>query len=89
MANKRTLKRDINLICSDLFAECLAISLYHRDAKEENIEDLLSSILNIHADFIRRVSHPEPGMPQKVYFKKLTEDFEKQMNEVIDHICNL
>ena len=89
MANKRNLKHDINLICSDLFAECLAIALYSKEEKEEHIEDLLQSILNTHADFIRRVSHPEPGMPQKKYFKALTEDFENHVNELIDQICNL
>ena len=28
MANKRTLKHSINLVCGDLFAECVAARLY-------------------------------------------------------------
>jgi hypothetical protein len=89
MTNKRDLKRTINYICSDLFAECVAASLYSGKPEVENVNALLASILNIHNDFIRRISHPEPGMPQKKYFKHLIEDFNKQVNEIIDQIGNL
>ena len=89
MANKRELKRSINYICSDLFAETVATSLYDKKASKENLEALLASILIIHDDFIRRVSHPEPGLVPKVYYKAIIEDFNKQVSEIIDHIQNL
>ena len=89
MANKRELKRSINYICSDLFAEAVAVSLYDKKASKENLEALLASILIIHDDFIRRVSHPEPGLVPKVYYKAIIEDFNKQVSEIIDHIQNL
>ena len=89
MANKRELKRSINYICSDLFAETVAASLYDKKASKENLEALLASILIIHDDFIRRVSHPEPGLVPKAYYKAIIEDFNKQVSEIIDHIQNL
>jgi hypothetical protein len=89
MANKRELKRSINYICSDLFAETVAVSLYDKKASKENLEALLASILIIHDDFIRRVSHPEPGLAPKAYYKAIIEDFNKQVSEIIDHIQNL
>ncbi len=89
MAKKRDLKRSINYICSDLFAECVAASLYGQNQEKENIDALLSSILIIHSDFVRRISHPEPGMDQRVYFKTLIDDFNKQVGEIIDQIGNL
>lgn len=90
MAKKRDLKRTINYICSDLFAECVASSLYSgRKPSQENVDALLSSILVIHSDYVRRISHPEPGMEQKTYYKKLIEDFNKQVGEIIDQIGNL
>ena len=79
MSNKRDLKRTINYICSDLFAECVAASLYA----------LLTSILLVHSDYVRRISHPEPGIPQKKFYKILIEDFNKQVDELIDQIANL
>ncbi len=39
-------------------------------------------------DFIRRVSHPEPGMLARVYFKDLREKFVAQASEIIDQINN-
>ena len=48
-----------------------------------------SSILKIHSDFISRISHPEPGMKRKVYFAKLVEDFNKNVNEIIDQLNGL
>ena len=62
MSNKRDLKKTINYICSDLFAECVAASLYDGKPNEDNVNALLSSILMIQNDYVRRISHPEPGM---------------------------
>ena len=87
MANKRTLKQSINYICSDLFAETVAAALYNKEVRQENVDALLLSIL--HSDFIRRVSHPEPGLPAKTYYKAIIEDFNKQAAEIVDHIQNL
>ncbi len=89
MANKRNLKRTINYICSDLFAEAVAASLYGEKPNKDNIDALLSSILIIHNDFLSRVSHPEPGMDKKVYYKAIIEDFNKQASEIIDQIQTL
>ncbi len=89
MTNKRDLKRTINYICSDLFAECIAASLYSGKPNTENIQALLYSIITIHDDFLRRISHPEPGIPAKKFYKKLIEDFNKQVSEIIDQIGNI
>ena len=89
MANKRDLKRSINYVCSDLFAEGVAHSLYGAKADEDTVEAIWTSILKIHSDFISRISHPEPGMKRKVYFAKLVEDFNKNVNEIIDQLNGL
>jgi len=75
MSNKRDLKRTINYICGDLFTEGIAASLYGENRDTENIEAILTSILVMHNNYIRRVSHVQPGMPAKVYFKDLKEKF--------------
>ena len=88
MANKRDLKKIINYICGNLFSECVAVSLYD-NKKDEEITALVVSVLAMHSDYISRVSHPEPGMRPKAYFKDLREKFNAQVNEVIDNIANL
>ena len=89
MANKRSLKHIINLVCEDLFSECIAASLYGNNAHKDNAEALLFSMVKMQADFICRVSHPEPGMPAKQYYKDLREKFTAQVSELVDQIDNL
>lgn len=89
MANKRTLKRTINLICDDLLVECIAASLYGNENHKGNSDALLNMIIRINENFITRISHPEPGMPAHVYYKDLREKFAAQVSEIVDQINNL
>jgi hypothetical protein len=89
MANKRTLKRGIKLICGELFAECVAVSLYGPDSNEENYEALLFSIIKLQDNYISRVGHPEPGMPAATYFKDLKEKFNAEVEDLVNQINNL
>lgn len=89
MANKRSLKRGINYICSEMFAECVALSLYNVNSDKENVDSLLRNILHVHSDYIMRVSHPEPGMPAKKYYQVLISNFNDDVNNIIDQISTL
>ena len=89
MANKKSLKHSINLICEELFTECVAASLYGNEKNKGNAEALLFSVVKMQSDFVRRVSHPEPGMKPALYYKRLKEDFLKQVGELIDQINNM
>jgi hypothetical protein len=89
MTNKRNLKKAINIICESLFAECIAYSLYNGKADDDTVNSILTSIINVNSDFVRRISHPEPGMAPKEYYKRLIADFDKSANEIVDQICNL
>ena len=86
MTNKRHLKKAINRICCDLFSDCAAYALYNNE-KRDNINAILASILLMHNNHISRVSHPEPGMPAKVYYKDLTDKFNAQIDEIADQIA--
>ena len=88
MANKRDLKRTINYITSELFAETVAASLYN-GTQQADVDGILSSIVMVNDDFIKRVSHPEPGIKPGDYYKSLFADFSKQVGEIIDQISNL
>lgn len=86
MANKRALKKGINVICETLFAECVAVSLYGTKENRAKAEDQFYAIVKLQDHFIRRVSHPEPGISAKKYFLDLREKFGKQVTEILDHI---
>lgn len=89
MAKKRDLKQTINYICSELFAEAVAASLYGATTNTESIEELFSTILVTRNDFVKRISHPEPGMKAKKYYDKLIMDFNDRVSDIIDQIGNL
>lgn len=89
MASKRTLKKSINYICSELFAECVANSLYNVQKDDSDAEAMLHSILAIHANYVSRVSHPEPGISPKEYYSDLTQHFNAEISDVIDQIANM
>ena len=69
MSNKRDLKRNVNYVCSELFSEVVAASMYSDKVSDEDVKALLASILVIHNDYVRRVSHVEPaeGVLQEPY----------------------
>jgi hypothetical protein len=89
MANKRTLKHAINVICEELLAETVAASLYGNKQNKEDADAVFASIFRLGSDYISRISHVEPGMKPKLYFKHLREDFTKEADEIIEHINNL
>ena len=89
MANKRSLKHAINLICEELLAEAIAASLYGNGKNEENVDGILFSIIKLQNNYISRISHVEPGMQAKKYFKDLREKFTTDADEIIDQINNL
>lgn len=86
MSNKRDLKRVINYVCRDLFSECVAVMLYGGVTDKSQGEALLSSIINMHSNYVKRISHPEPGMKAQDYFKDLITQFQKEVDETIDQI---
>lgn len=88
MAKRRELKKAINLICSDLLAECLAAKQAHPNMKEVDIENIAMSILTMQEDFISRLSHVDRHQVRR-FFTQMREDLTVSTNEVIDHIYSL
>ena len=86
MMNKRSLKKAINAVSDQLFANAVAVSLYGNDRNAENDEVLINSILKLREDFVSRISHPEPGMKKQDYYRDLREKFISQAQELADQI---
>ena len=89
MAKRKDLKSIVSDTCADLVAEVVAISTYEVKANHDNVLNIISSILKARNDYVKRISHPEPGMEPKAYFRKITDDFVAEVSEIADHISNL
>lgn len=86
--NRRKLKKSINYLCGELFAECVAILHCHRDVPRQDVENVMKSILLMQDDLICRCSHVEPGST-KLYFKKLREKMTTTTDEIVENIMSL
>ncbi len=86
MASKKNLKHNLNCVCSELFAECLTTYLTVQKEDEDQIDALLTSILELQKEYTTRVSHPEPGIKPSKYYTVLVEDFNKQVAEILGNI---
>ena len=86
MANKRDLKKGITLICESIFAECIAAALYGPETHRKTAEDCANAIIKLEGHYLSRVSHPEPGMKAKAYYRDLRVQFTKDVNELLDQI---
>ena len=88
MANKRIIKKNISYIAGELFTECLVQSLYVPGTDKVKADKLMGEILTTQDDFLRRISHIEPGNV-KVFFKKLRADFNAKTEEFVEAIGKL
>ena len=86
MAKKRDLKRAINYVCSDLFAETVAASLYGNKHNKDEVDHTLAAIIVLRNDYIKRVSHPQPGMTPRHYYGEIIKGFNAQALEIIEQI---
>ena len=88
MAKRRTLKKNINYICSELFAEWVELTHYKVDIKQEDVDNVMTRILLMHDEFVSRISHTEPGNV-KGFYKKLRMDFNAQVSDIVSTISQL
>lgn len=86
MANKRQLKKGINALCNELLSETVAITLCGKQVEQKDIDKVMVNILNLQDDMLNRVSHPEPGMSQKAYFKKMRADILASVDDITEQI---
>ena len=88
MANRKSLKKQVNYIVGQLFSECLVNSLYVPGTDKEKADRLMTDILNMQDEFISRISHTESGQA-KTFYKKFRTDFNKQVGEIVDSLGKL
>lgn len=86
MAKRKDLKKGINYLCGELFAECVAIMHYEKPVQQKDVDALMTQILNLQDNMLSRVGHVEPGMTAKSYFKKLRTDVVNGADEISEQI---
>ena len=82
---RREIKKDINSLCADLFAECVALLHYKNKTDIKDVENVMLTSLKLQDDMVSRLSHVEPGST-KLFFKKMREELLTRTEEIVEHI---
>lgn len=92
MAKRRILKRDISYVAGDLFTEVLICKLYIPGVEQEKAETVMSRILDMQEEFIRRANRPD-GKDNPVlvreYYNKLRVDLQTEVDAIATEIGEL
>lgn len=92
MASRRTLKKNIGYIAGDLFTEALVCKLFIPGVDLEKTDVLMTRILDMQDEFIRRANCPdgkENKKRVKEYFSKLLADLQIEITAIAKEIGEL
>lgn len=78
MASRKNLKKTVNYIVGEVYTDCL-ITQVLKKADVETVEPLLVELLDIQDEFVKRISHTEPGNVKGFY-----NQFYKDFNDRVD-----
>ena len=81
MSNRRKLKKAVKSDLGELFADCVALSMVAHDDSEK-LQQVLADVTDAYHDFVPRISHVEPGLTPRVFFRKLRSDFAAKTAEL-------
>ncbi len=85
---RRELKKQINFLCSELLAECVACLCCGKAKNRADVDNVMVSILQLQSDMISRISHVQPGAT-KPFFKKLHSELITRTDEIVEQIKEL
>ncbi len=89
MASRKDLKKNVSCIISELLTECLIRREYVPGTDKETVDSIISELIEADEDFTCRISHTEPGMAAKAYYRAFYSDFNKKIEELIGKIEKL
>jgi len=87
MANRRTLKKGIQLVTSELITESYISFLMLKKLDKNSFDAVIEKIANINNDFLGRVNHPNGTKEPKLiksYYQKVIADFNKEVAQIIE-----
>jgi hypothetical protein len=78
----------VNYIASELLAECVVIGKFIPGVDKSKTDALMVDVLNMQDEFIKRISHTEPGNV-KGFYKKFRQDFNAQVDAIVEGLEKL
>ena len=76
MASRKDLKKQINNICGELFADCVALKMCEQ-GNDEQLNEVMLEIWDLRREYVSRISHTEK-LSERVFYKKLRAEFSEK-----------
>ena len=76
MANRKDLKKQINNICGELFADCVALKMCEQ-GNDEKLNEVMLEIWDLRREYVSRISHTEK-LNERLFYKKLRAEFSEK-----------
>jgi poly-D-alanine transfer protein DltD len=89
MAKRRYLKREIDSVAGELFAEVLMVESLTPGVDSDKVNALLDRILEMQEKFISKVNGRDNKDSAKQYFKQLHTELQTEVDSIADEIGKL
>ena len=87
MASRKQLKKSIKRITSELMTDCVVLNAC-TPGSADKYQPLMAELLQIHTDYVARLSHVEKGS-ERVCFKRLHQEFTASINDLAERIVSV
>ncbi|MFA6831112.1 MAG: hypothetical protein WCR36_02415 [Bacteroidaceae bacterium] len=88
MPSRRKLKKAVGYALGELLTEAMVFKAYIPKVDVEKADLLMNKIIKTNDEFIKRISHTEPGSV-KLFYKKFGEDFNTAIDEILEDLNSL
>ncbi|MCQ2109944.1 MAG: hypothetical protein MJY79_00420 [Bacteroidaceae bacterium] len=88
MASRRTLKKTIDYVVGDILTECIVCYNYIPGVDAEKVLAVMNEVTRIDSEFIKRISHTEPGQA-KMYYRELRKEFGEKISAAIEKMADM
>ena len=92
MASRKDLKKYIKFVTTELMTECYVKFSLFPNVKNEEVSEILLKINKLNCDLVARINHADGKDNLKItkaYYKKLAEDWNKGVEEILTAIEKL
>lgn len=89
MANKRDLKKDIDMLMSLVLNDCFFVVEYNQKVDQDAVMEIAADVIRKHREFRKRVNHPDgkdnPKLVKK-YYKNLNAEVLAATDEALEKL---
>ena len=86
MGSRKQLKKSVKRVTGELFADCVVLSRC-TGADTAHLQELMKEVIDIHTDYVARISHTDKAKA-KAYYAHFKTEFTKKVNDLSERIIH-